>query len=187
MAPGEEALNSNIPRTMTKCSERHKEGREMRKRKRKHNNADIERRLQFVIQEARQDEPLYDQCVDISLRVISNYLCIGEDGQSSAIYKKSRFRSEKAHQLHLAGDITAKLWNEHQEELNLVWKWIVENKGTITPTAILDRMNRWPMVVITREENAQIPRTETDPKARYAHIVVLECSENGEWLKRAID
>jgi len=84
-------------------------------------SADAERRLQFLISEANQPDPIYDQTVRMAFRVVSNFYCIGRDGGSADVYKLSRYRSEKAHDLIKSRASAGKILNEHQEPIKAVW------------------------------------------------------------------
>jgi len=146
----------------------------------------VERRLQFIINEARQEYPIYDQTVRYAFRVVTNFYSIGKDGGSSAVYKGARYRSQAAHDLIRSGNWKGKLLNEHQEPLKAVWDWICAEKGSVTATQIEERLKRWPMVVLTREENNALDSNEVDPIARYKNILVLYRRDNGEWIPRSL-
>jgi hypothetical protein len=146
---------------------------------------DVERRIQFVIQEARQSKPWYDQTVIYALRVATNFYCINKNGGSSLVYRQSRYRSAKAHELILSGEWQGKLLNEHQEPLREVWRWLCDEGGNVSIKQVEERLRRWPMVVITRDENSKIPKNEKDPKHRYRDIAVLYRNDSGEWITRS--
>jgi hypothetical protein len=76
----------------------------MSKRERRLTDSDVRRRLLFLINEASQPDPIYDQTVQYALRVISNFYCIGRDGSSADVYKLSRYWSRNAHDLLQSGE-----------------------------------------------------------------------------------
>lgn len=144
--------------------------------------ADVMRRVEFILTEARQRAPRYDQVVRMAFRVVSNYQSVGRDCGSEYIYRASRLRSEQAHNAILEGREKGCLHNEHQEPLKAVWNWIVD-RGDVTSEELYERLLKWPMVVITREENRSIPRSD-EPITRYKHITVLVREEDGRWRPR---
>jgi hypothetical protein len=160
----------------------------------------IRRRVAFVLDEASQPRPIRDQTVTFALRVIGNYLEVGQDCQSPYLAYNCRYRSRRAHESYLnLGDIpTLALrseWrkmvvNEHQYPLAQLWNWIVENHSTLTAELILERMKAWPIVVITKDEDRclRLRARERggeaiDPAERYrqADIEVLRRGQNGLW------
>jgi hypothetical protein len=52
-----------------------------RKQARPLTEADVRRRLLFLVDEASQHDPVYDQTVQYALRVVSNFYCIGRGRQ----------------------------------------------------------------------------------------------------------
>jgi hypothetical protein len=78
--------------------------------------------------------------------------------------------------------------NEHQEQLGKVWRWMVDNRDTITPELVEERLRKWPMVVITKEENRRLDKKPSEnPTQRYevAEICVLCRHDDGEWRDRS--
>ena len=135
------------------------------------------RRAKFVIEEARCDQPVYDQTVTAALRVISNWATVGRNGSSAAIKWLNPRLSEAAWELYHS--VTDAEWqqgtiNEHPEPISQVWLWILREKESIDPQAVLHRMQQWPMITVTRQEDAAISqsgnRAQGDPEARHARI-----------------
>ncbi len=117
------------------------------------------RRAAFLIEEACSLDPTYDQTVSSALRVISNWATVRTNGASSFIKWHNRKISKAAWELYFRS--SDKEWergtiNEHQEPISQVWKWIIDNKESISPRDILNRMEKWPMITITKAEDAAI-------------------------------
>ncbi|MGX9431795.1 hypothetical protein [Bradyrhizobium sp. LeoA1S1] len=74
--------------------------------------------------------------------------------------------------------------NEHQEPLKMVWDWMCARWGQLTPEKIEQRLKAWPMVVITREENAGLDPKEADPVKRYRGLEILYRDDAGTWIRR---
>lgn len=137
------------------------------------------RRAQFLLDEARSEQPTRDQTVTFALRVISNWATIGKDGSSSTVKWLNRNISQKAWELyHSQSDAE---WeksciNEHQEPISHVWQWILENHQMLTPRDILDRAKRWPMITVTKDEDLYLTqqgfRSKGSPEERHKMIVL---------------
>jgi hypothetical protein len=101
----------------------------------------------------------------------------------------TRFMSWKALKLREANKSDKRIYyadtiNEHPDELADVWKWIVHKHNELSVDDVLARFRRWPMVVVTKEEDrAMRPLKSKGPEARYAKIEVLELN-NGIWERR---
>jgi hypothetical protein len=95
--------------------------------------------------------------------------------------KKHNPKMSKA-ALDIKGRISFKEWasltiNEHQEPLQKTWSWILEHAASLTPTDVLERFKRWPMVTVTKEEDERLRQlTQLDPGQRYdvAQIEVVQ-------------
>jgi len=155
----------------------------MREQKRPLNAADVERRLQFIIDEASLPNPIYDQTVRMAFRVATNFYCVGRDCGSEYVYEFSRYRSEEANKVWRSGDWKKQLHNEHQEPLKVVWDWII-NDGQVTTKRLEERLRKWPMVVITRDEERGIAKKETCPIKRYENIRVFQLADDKTWSLR---
>jgi hypothetical protein len=143
----------------------------------------IVRRIEFLLSEARAGDPVRDQTITYAMRVVSNYCAIGRDAGSSAIKRNYHRMSKRA--LQLKNELTPAEWvkltiNEHQEPLNLVWTWILQNKDQLSAQDVIERFRKFPMVIITKKENDQLSKLgfghRGDPVERYkkAKIEVLE-------------
>ena len=148
-------------------------------------NQSIERRAEFLIGEARSDNPQYCHAVQTTLRVISNFVSFGHWSSRRAKRNPPRM-SRGAYELRLAFERDANLTadekykrfaaetiNEHQEELTRVWHWIVENKESISVQCIVDRLKKFPPIILTRKENAAL-LSEPDPARRYGNIEIVD-------------
>lgn len=155
----------------------------MRKQQRPLTADDVERRLRFILAEAALSDPIYDQTVRMAFRVVSNFYCVGRDCGPDHVYEHTRYRSAEAHKTFLSGNWKGELHNEHQEPLKLVWDWI-RKAGHVTTRRLEERLRRWPMVVLTRTENSNIPKRETNPIKRYAGIEVLYRGDDNIWAPR---
>lgn len=134
----------------------------------------ISRRIEFLLNEARSDHPWRDQTVTYAMRVISNYCAIGRDAGSSHIKKYNQRISKEA--LKLKNEIPFDEWiretiNEHQEPLKVIWDWLLDEKDSLTVQLVLDRFRKYPMVIITKDENSTLNRlglsSNGDPEERY--------------------
>jgi hypothetical protein len=126
--------------------------------------AAVLRRAEFLLTEARSSNPIRDQSITYAMRVISNYVCVGRDLSAKSIKKRAKIMSRRAHALKLS--MSEEEWfgrviNEHQEPLQNVWKWIIENNVTLKPEEILHRFAKWPMVVVSKEEDCLIRLSDT--------------------------
>lgn len=139
------------------------------------------RRAEFLLNEARSENPVRDQTVTFALRVISNWATVGKDASSSAIKWLNPRVSKGALQLY--HEVTDREWerltiNEHQEPISQVWQWILENQNSITARDILDRAMKWPMITITKSEDYQINkagyRSRGNPEERHFHLDIYE-------------
>lgn len=127
------------------------------------------RRAAFLIEEACSLDPTYDQTVSSALRVISNWATVRTNGASGFIKWHNRRLSKAAWELYFRS--SDEEWergtiNEHQEPISQVWQWIIENKKSVAPRDILDRMEKWPMITITKEEDAAISHSGRRFKGR---------------------
>ncbi|MGA7971478.1 MAG: hypothetical protein WCA36_01610 [Pseudolabrys sp.] len=117
----------------------------------------IQRRIAFLLNEAKSDNPAYDQVVRYALRVISNFYSCGDDVSSSKARLVNKHISRRASDLRaeISDDKKwiKKVTNEHQEPLRQVWDRMIENKDTLTLEMIATWISRWPMVVVTTCEN----------------------------------
>jgi hypothetical protein len=143
----------------------------------------VRRRIEFLLSEARGESSVYDVAVRYALRSITNYQTCGKDGASRDLKVGSRWISKKALELKIAlfererdkwfGFTTA----EHQEPLVTVWNWIRSNKDCLTVDQIFERLAQYPVVVITKEEDASLRRlSKYTPEDRYrlASIEVIK-------------
>lgn len=117
------------------------------------------RRAEFLLTEARSKSPFRDQTVTYALRVISNWATIGKDASSSTIKWSNPRLSQAAWKLY--DDLSDEEWikktiNEHPEPLAQIWAWILKNKDMISAKSILDRVSKWPMITITKQEDDEL-------------------------------
>jgi hypothetical protein len=86
--------------------------------------------------------------------------------------------SKKAHALR--GDLNdhklfaSQTINEHPEELKIIWSWMIEKRGQISTDEALSRLRRWPVIVITKDEDSDLrKRKAIGPEARYDGIELM--------------
>lgn len=149
----------------------------------------IDRRIELLIREAAQPDAFRDQTVTYALRVITNYLAVGDDVSSSNLAQRSRLRSRAAAELSVARPTDwfaeRRVRNEHQYPLKRAWNWLLENRDSLSFDSVKDHLRRWPVVVVTREEDLRLKdNPEQDPAERYAAagIDVLSLDPSGAWV-----
>jgi hypothetical protein len=157
---------------------------------------DIQRRVEFLIGEAKQDRPIRDRSVTFTMRTVSNYSCVMCDCDSNYLKLNCRYRSLKAHDAfhHLSKVNWLKfVTNEHQEPLERIWNWMCHQKDKLDPPSVLNRFGKWPVVIVTIEENRseslRLPLskwpTDWTPANRYreAGIELLFRDDRGDWVR----
>jgi len=146
----------------------------------------IARRLEFIVTELKCEDPKYDQSVSLVLRALSNYASVGFDGQSFAIKVNNPRMSCAALELRrlLSDDRewAANTINEHPYPLRSLWGSWLSNGQAVTSTKIWGDLVSFPMITITKEEDAKLRGLDKsisgDPEARYkAAGIVLSNSE----------
>lgn len=149
----------------------------------------IDRRIEFLIHEAAQPDAFRDQTVTYALRVITNYLAVGDDVSSARLAQRSRLRSRAALELSLAHPTDwftgGRVRNEHQYPLKRAWNWMRENGDGLSVSTVKEHLQRWPVVVVTREEDLRLrDDPEQDPAERYAAagIEILSLDSSGCWV-----
>lgn len=149
----------------------------------------IDRRIEFLIREAAQPDAFRDQTVTYALRVITNYLAVGDDVSSSNLAQRSRLRSRAAVELAAAHPTDwfakGKVRNEHQYPLKRAWDWLRDNRDSLSVSGIKEHLRRWPVVVVTREEDLRLKDDpDQDPAERYAAagIEVMSLDASGTWV-----
>jgi hypothetical protein len=149
----------------------------------------IDRRIEFLIREAEQLDAFKDQTVIYALRVITNYLAVGDDVSSSKLAQRSRLRSRAVVELAAAHPAdwfaNGKVRNEHQYPLKRAWDWLGDNRDNLSVSGVKEHLRRWPVVVVTREEDLRLKDDpEQNPADRYAAagIEVMSLNDSGIWL-----
>jgi hypothetical protein len=152
----------------------------------------IDRRIDFLIREAKSKDPIRDQVVTYAFRTITNYFSVGCDARSWKLRKECRYRSKKAHDLYkLYEELDdPKRWfdevtNEHQYPIKRAWKWMKEERKKLTLRRVKNHLKKWPVVVVTKEENRKLkddPTVGPDHRYRKAGIKVLKKNDSGVWL-----
>jgi hypothetical protein len=137
----------------------------------------IERRLEFLLSEAKSPNPTSDRSVVYTMRILSNYFTIGKtDVDSYRAKLLNRRMSRRAQELLVTLD-DAILWNEatkneHPEPLNQTWNWILDQKEKLTTRAIAQRIALYPMITVTNEEDKTLRKnghqSSGSPDERYA-------------------
>ncbi|MEO9167052.1 MAG: hypothetical protein ABI230_01475 [Aestuariivirga sp.] len=124
----------------------------------------VYRRAQFVCQEAKLNPGKPDQSIKCTLYAISNYLSVGQDGNSPTVKRLNRNVSKaaltrlekllKIKKLKLAFDKWHKsTTNEHPKPLNQIWKELCEQKSP-APEYLLNELSENKMITITKKENS---------------------------------
>ncbi len=146
----------------------------------------IDRRIDFLIREANSEDPIRDQAITYSFRVITNYLSVACDARSRKLSRECRYRSKRAHDLSLPDreGWLDKVTNEHQYPIKRAWGWMIKERDKLTVQRVKGHLKKWPVVVVTKDEN-KLLRDDPDkePHERYqdAGIEVLEKTESGGW------
>jgi hypothetical protein len=103
------------------------------------------------------------------------------------------YRSKKAHNLFLLLNDEEgwldKVTNEHQYPLKRAWEWMIKESGKLTMQFVKDHLNKWPVVVVTKDENKLLrddPNKEPHQRYQDAGIEVLEKTESGGWQPRRL-
>jgi hypothetical protein len=145
----------------------------------------IDRRVKFLIEEARSPNGIRDQVVTIAFRVITNWLAVGDDVSSDNLKRRCLFRSRAAHELWLSSEFKpwcANTINEHQNPIKRSWAWMREEGRTVDE--VKEHLAQWPVVVVTKLENALLrDDANVDPRAGYrrAGIEILTQRDDGTW------
>ncbi|MDP3895908.1 MAG: hypothetical protein Q8Q62_04460 [Mesorhizobium sp.] len=160
------------------------------------------RRVEFLLNEARQDIPVRDQAITFTMRAITNYLSIGKDCKSAYLSLKCPHRSRSAQASYISlvgsgpwarGELLRRehewrkgVMNEHQEPLAQVWQWLIQEKHNVALEDVIDRFRMWPVVVVTKQENNDLRRrSNLGPKERYAGIVEVLTLVGNNWVPRS--
>ena len=134
----------------------------------------IQRRLEFILDEARSENPTRDMAITYAMRVISAYVSVGRDFGARGIKKKSKRMSRRAQELRKRvpeAEWLKNVVNEHQEPLKQVWEWIVKEAESLSPEKVLDRFKQWPMVTVTKDEDILLRKfANLDPATRYNKV-----------------
>ena len=155
------------------------------------NESQIDRRIDFLIREAKSEDGKRDQAITYAFRVITNYLSVGYDARSRELSKKCPHRSKKAHALYLKysklNDLKGwldKVTNEHQYPIKDAWEWMTNERDTLNVQRVKNHLEKWPVVVVTKDENKllrDVHYIEPDQRYSRAGIEVLERIRSGEW------
>jgi hypothetical protein len=154
----------------------------------------IDRRIDFLIREAKSEDTIPDQAITYAFRVITNYLSVGCDARSRKLSLNCRCRSKKAQNLFLllkAGEgLKAreewldKVTNEHQYPIKRAWEWMKKERDKLTVQRVKGHLKKWPIVVVTKEENKSLKHDSAiRPNQRYrdAGIEVIKRNRSGDW------
>lgn len=123
------------------------------------------RRAAFVLEEARCGLLARDNTVTCALRALANYLSLERDAPSSLIKRMGRYITKGAveRRMSLTTDgtvdwkaFTKATWTEYPEDIKVLWRWIVERGKELTAQDVLDHIARYPVVVMTNEENRRL-------------------------------
>jgi hypothetical protein len=106
----------------------------------------LDRRIQFLINEAKSDPPVRDQTGTFALRVITNCFSVGKDVSAREHKKRAPFRSGGA--LRLASGEDEKpnaewfnqVTNEHQYTLKRAWEWMLREANTLTVSRVREHL-----------------------------------------------
>jgi hypothetical protein len=143
----------------------------------------IYRRINFLIDDARSNNPHYDISIQHTMRFISNFTSLGICNVGSKGCKKiNKNISKNAFDLkrRISFDNFDKMTtNEHQLPLKDLWDWMIENKNKLTKELVFEQFVQYPFVTITKEENSRlnkIKKQKFSPEDRYkfANIEILK-------------
>ena len=158
----------------------------------------IDRRIDFLIREAKSEILIPDQAITYAFRVITNYLSVGCDARSRKLSLNCPCRSNKAHVLYQKLN-DQKRWlnevtNEHQYPIKCTWDWMKRERDKLTVQRVKSHLEKWPVVVVTKDENKELrkvnkalrkvdPAVQPDQRYRDAGIEVIKGKVNrsGEW------
>ena len=154
----------------------------------------IDRRIDFLIREAKSEILIPDQVITYAFRVITNYLSVGYDARSRALSAKCPYRSKKAFDLSRLDPEgwLDKVTNEHQYPIKDAWNWMKRERDKLTVQRVKSHLENWPVVVVTKDENKELrkvdkalrkvgPAVEPDQRYLKAKIKVLEEIKPGKW------
>jgi hypothetical protein len=145
----------------------------------------IDRRIKFLISEARLKYPIRDQTITYAFRVVTNHFSgCNYDIPSSLLREKCPYRSKEAHALfkkYLKRNDQKgwldKVTNEHQYPIKCAWDWMKKEPDKLNVQRVKNRLKKWPVVVVTKEENESLRHVRAiEPDQRYheAGIEVLK-------------
>jgi hypothetical protein len=147
----------------------------------------VHRRLDFILQEAREGVVTRDQTITFAMRVASNYYSTGRNGSSDAMKRHCACMSKAAYDL--LQEVGEREWlkrtvNEHQETLDRLWQELLICKGAMTREQLARRFAEFPMVVVTKEEDAKLrARAALAPNDRYLDLItILRRQDDGTWI-----
>ncbi|UYO38244.1 hypothetical protein KQX62_16070 [Rhodopseudomonas palustris] len=119
----------------------------------------VQRRLQWLVDEAHSVDGHYDMAIKNIMRTLSNYFCIGQGSiNSQGIKMTHRWMSQSAFEMlqkcsrqeWLKGTI-----NEHRIPLRAIWDWI-RSDPQITPLAVAQKFYNNPMIIVTKGEDQRL-------------------------------
>ncbi len=153
--------------------------------------AQIDRRIEFLIREAQSEGTIRDQAITYAFRVITNYFAVQSDARSRALSRECPYRSKNAHKLSQTDPEgwLDKVTNEHQYPIKRAWAWMMNERDKLTVRRVKYHLKKWPVVVVTKDENKLLRDTpDMDPHQRYqdAGIEVLEKSKSNGWQPRRL-
>lgn len=151
--------------------------------------AQIDRRISFLISEARLPDAFRDQTVTYAFRVITNLLAVGDDVSSQDLARRCRYRSRGALELSVVrpGDWykEKRVRNEHQYPIKRAWAWMLRERESLSIELVKAHLRQWPVVVVTAEEDRRLKDDPSEsPAVRYANagIEVLQRDGEGRWV-----
>lgn len=136
----------------------------------------LNRRVQFLIDECKSEDPLYDQSVTFTMRTISNYTTLGRDCSSKVGKRINTRMSQSAYDLRLTtefDDFHRRTINEHQYPLKDMWDWMIQNRDHLTIETVLTIFTKYPFVTVTKEEDRSLRRLRGQsltPEERYKEV-----------------
>lgn len=145
----------------------------------------INRRVGFLLEECRSENPVYDQAISMIMRKISNYATVERDLGSFGVKKinknisKSALRLKETLSFEEFHNLTT---NEHQYPLKEMWLWMLGAKDSLTVDRVWEVFVKYPFVTITNDEDSKLRGLKGKsytPEERYAKAGIEVIRELG--------
>ena len=152
----------------------------------------IRRRIEFLLEEARQPSPKLDLAVTYAFRAVWNWYAVGNSNASSKqLQSQCRYRSLSAHQQitdrsdRLSKERYADLQAEHEYPILRLWDVMRSEANQHTSETINAIIQANPIVVVTKAEHKRIDhKLVSDRRYASAGVGVVWRNEYGDWVPR---